>query len=63
MSDKSKFPVAMKCRADRNGRYMSSFTFANGAGYDSIEYDFASGFLGIGAGRWDGIVVSGKPRP
>lgn len=49
-------------RADRNERYMSSVTFVNDAGYDSIVYDFASGFIG-GAGRWDGIIVSGQPRP
>jgi hypothetical protein len=63
MSVKSKSPVAMECRADRNGRYMSSFTFANGAGYESIEYDFASGLAASETGRWAGIIVSGKPRP
>ena len=50
-------------RADRSERYMSSITFVNDAGHDSIEYDFAAGLVGLGAGRWDGIVVSGKPRP
>lgn len=50
-------------RADRNERYMSSITFVNDGSYDSIEYDFAGGSLPNGTGRWDGIVVAGKPLP
>lgn len=44
--------------ANRSERYMSSLTFVNDAGYDTIEYDFSGK-----TGRWDGVVVAGKVIP
>lgn len=44
--------------ANNGEYYMSSLTFVNDAGYDTIEYDFSAT-----SGRWDGVVVTGKVIP
>jgi len=44
--------------ANNGERYMSSLTFVNDAGYDTIEYDFSAS-----TGTWEGVVVTGKVAP
>jgi hypothetical protein len=44
--------------ANNGEHYMSSLTFVNDAGYDTIEYDFSAP-----AGLWVGVVVTGKAKP
>lgn len=44
--------------ANNGERYMSSLTFVNDAGYDTIEYDFSAP-----SGTWEGVVVTGKAAP
>jgi hypothetical protein len=44
--------------ANNGERYMSSLTFVNDAGYDTIEFD-----LSAPAVTWDGVVVTGKVIP